>query len=272
MNDLAARTWVRRRPRDTDQLPAEYWFDGPVSPRASRPVAPLRRLVLWDLAVLVPAEELDTELHRRVAARVLGWPSVAPEPAGGRTDPELAWRTLLRNGVPAARAAELVPVVLPGLAVELAGRGLSRRDLAGVPAVAGAVLAAVGRIPGVGQAVISGSVRANALRKIRGVGLGAHLAADVGAYGSEQAGWGALISLAVQRAVRHRGLTRPERTVLVTGAARVAEAARCEDLAVVPAGSSCRSGVPDLAEAANVLGGLLAPARKPSGDKTCLTR
>jgi len=214
-----------RQTRNTDDIPAEYWYPDGAAPGPGWASTRLR-LVMWDLDLLVPTGHVDAELHRLAAGQVVGWPATAPDRFAGLPDPGRAVRTLEANGLPYGAAVLRLPAALAGLAGALYRRGLKTSDIGTNPAISRCALEAVRRLPGSTQAVVSGTIRTNALRKIGAAGLAGALAADVATYGSEHCRWPDLVRLAIGRASTRYGLTGgPGAAVVVTANTALAAAA-----------------------------------------------
>jgi phosphoglycolate phosphatase len=208
-------------------------------------------------------------------AQVTGRPLVALPQTAGRTDSEIFFEALARNGVTAG-AAGAGRVGGAGVTSGAAGPGGSGGVAgAGGAAVAGgagagrpraggldvgaeqllddytrelavaftarsdllasmgralpgaeAAVAAVAGLPGVVQAVLTGSIKANAICKLEAFGLAKFLDLDVGGYGSDVYPKGALLLTARGRAAEKYGYAfGPEATVYVADAVRDVEAA-----------------------------------------------
>ncbi|TDB85799.1 hypothetical protein E1264_19910 [Actinomadura sp. KC216] len=220
-------------------------------------------LVLWDLATLLyPTDEIDRRLHRDAAEQVLGRPCTPAPPATDLTDPELARRTLLRQGLSATQAGALLPAVLGRLAVCHRSRGLAPAQCRARPDTVAALRMATGATGAV-HTVLTGTIRPNALLRLRASGLTGLVDTGAGAYGSDDCRWERLVSIAGRRAWARDGREPP--MVVVTSRPRVAEQARTAGAKVIQIAGDGRHGqhgqragyrgltLPDLRTAAEVL-------------------
>jgi phosphoglycolate phosphatase len=170
------------------------------------------------------------------AAYVEAFPAVAGRPLlklpqmAGRSESEIFFDALALNGadVSAGGTAEaLLEPFSAALAVALEAR---RDDLAVqgqlLPGAAEAV-AAVGKLDGVVQTVLTGSSRLGAIVKLRAFGLDGFVDFDIGGYGSEVYPKGTLIRAVRERAgLRHSTIFGEDATVYVADSPRDVDAAK----------------------------------------------
>src|SRR5262249_37206222 len=116
----------------------------------------------------------------------------------------------------------------------------------------------VGRVAGVVETVVTGSIRPNAIEVLRAFGLDRYLDTEIGGFGSEVYPKGAMLLNACGRAAeKYRAGFTEDTTVYIADSTRDIEAARiggCRSVGVA-SGRSSGGGVPD-AGAAMGLGAL----------------
>jgi phosphoglycolate phosphatase len=194
--------------------------------------AKIHRLVLWNIDLTL----LDVALVTRAAyaeafAAVTGRPLVALPQMVGKTEPEIFFDALGRNGVSLRADGESERLLVP-FGAEFATRLAARRDLLTaqgtlLPGAAEAI-AAVAGIGGVVQSVLTGSSRPNAALKLRAFGLDRYLDLTIGGFaGSEPYPLGALLRATRLRAEEKYPMSFAERlTVYIGDSPRDVEAAR----------------------------------------------
>jgi phosphoglycolate phosphatase len=193
----------------------------------------IHRLVLWNIDLtLVDVGRVWREACAHAFAQVIGRPLVALPQTAGRTESEIFFEALARNGAPGASGADAAAGqrLLDAYTRELAAAFRARADLLpgwgrALPGAEAAVTAVSG-LPGVVQAVLTGSIRPNAVCKLEAFGLARFLDLDVGGYGSDVYPKGALLLTARGRAAEKYGRAfGPDATVYVADAVRDVEAA-----------------------------------------------
>jgi phosphoglycolate phosphatase len=164
-------------------------------------------------------------------AAVTGRPLVQLPQMVGKTEPEIFFDALGRNGVSLRADGESERLLAP-FGAEFATRLAARRDqLAAqgtlLPGAAEAI-AAVAGLGGVVQSVLTGSSRPNASLKLRAFGLDRHLDLAVGGFaGSEPYPLGALLRATRLRAEEKYPMSFAERlTVYIGDSPRDVEAAK----------------------------------------------
>jgi phosphoglycolate phosphatase len=162
---------------------------------------------------------------------ITGRPLVQLPQMAGRSEPEIFFEALALNGVSLRDAAESERLLAP-FSAQLATSLAARRDqlTAQGQLLPGAAesLAAVARLEGPVQSVLTGSSRPNAMLKLRAFGLERHLDLTVGGFaGSDVYPKGTLLGVARRRAEEKYGVSFGERaTVYIADSPRDVEAAR----------------------------------------------
>ena len=183
-------------------------------------------LVLWNVDhTLVDVGRVTREAYAEAFQRVTGRPLVRLAPTAGRTESEIIFETLAFNDV--VTTEDHLPDFMAALAESFAARRTSLRKDGRVLPGAREALAAVGRLHGVIQSVLTGSIQPNAVVKLAALGLDRHLDLEVGGYGSETYPKAALVELARTRAAAKYGAPIAEdATVLIADSPRDVQAAR----------------------------------------------
>ncbi|WP_240506617.1 HAD family hydrolase [Thermoactinospora rubra] len=207
-----------------------------------------RRLVLWNVDLtLVDVAIVTREAYAEAFRVVTGRPLVKLAPAMGRPDSEIVFETLALNGVRAED--DHLPRFLSALAVAFANR---RDRLAATGRVlpgAKEALAAVARLEGVVQSVLTGTIKSNAVHKLRAFGLHEHVDFELGGYGEEVYPKATLLQVAQSRAGRRHGVPfTAANTVVVGDSTRDVQAARIGGAAVIGVATG-RSTAAELREA-----------------------
>ena len=212
--------------------------------------AGIHRLVLWNIDLTL----LDVGRVTRAAyvdsfREVTGRPLVRLPQLAGRTESEIFFEALELNEAAAAGGDEL----LSRFTKALAGAFAARRELLTeqgrlLPGAAEAV-AAVARLDGVVQSVLTGGIRPNALEKLRAFGLERYFDTGIGGYGSEVYPKGALLLATRGRAAEKYGAPFGEHaTVYLADSVRDVEAARTGGASCVAVASG-RSSASELRDA-----------------------
>jgi phosphoglycolate phosphatase len=164
-------------------------------------------------------------------AAVTGRPLVQLPQMVGKTEPEIFFDALGRNGVSLRADGESERLLAP-FGAEFATRLAARRDQLTAQGMllpgAAEAIAAVAGLGGVVQSVLTGSSRPNASLKLRAFGLDRHLDLAVGGFaGSEPYPLGALLRATRLRAEEKYPVSFAERlTVYIGDSPRDVEAAR----------------------------------------------
>jgi phosphoglycolate phosphatase len=209
-------------------------------------------------------------------AAVTGRPLVQLPQMVGKTEPEIFFDALGRNGVSLRADGESERLLAP-FGAEFATRLAARRDLLTAQGTllpgAAETIAAVAGLGGVVQSVLTGSSRPNASLKLRAFGLDRHLDLAVGGFaGSEPYPLGALLRATRLRAEEKYPMSFAERlTVYVGDSPRDVEAAKNGGAMSVAVASGRASSaelrdagadlvVPDLIDPEPLIALLTAPA------------
>jgi phosphoglycolate phosphatase-like HAD superfamily hydrolase len=148
----------------------------------------------------------------------------------GRSESEIFFDALALNGADVSKGGSAEGLLEPFSAALAAALEARRDDLVAeghlLPGAADAV-AAVAKLDGVVQTVLTGSSRASAMLKLRAFDLDGFVDFDIGGYGSEAYPKGTLLRVARQRASDSRGVTFGENaTVYVADSPRDVDAAK----------------------------------------------
>ena len=160
---------------------------------------------------------------------VAGRPLIQLPQMAGRSESEIFFDALALNGVDVVADGQAERLLEP-FSAELASALQARSDeLASqgqlLPGAADA-LAAVAKLDGAVQTVLTGNSRATALLKLRAFGLDGFVDFDIGGYGSEAYPKGTLLRVARQRAAEKHGVPFGEDvTVYVADSPRDVDAA-----------------------------------------------
>jgi len=218
---------------------------------------------LWNIDLtLVDVARVSRDAYAEAFRRVTGRPLVALPQLAGASDSEIFFESLaLNEAAPGlgrartgARGAHAEPNdLLAEYAAELAAAFGARSDLLASQgrALPGAreALAAVSRLPGVIQTVLTGAIRQNAEQKLRAFGLDRYIDLGIGGYGSEAYPKGTQILRSLALASEKYGVTlSPAGTVYVADSVRdvaAAQVARARCLGV----ATGRSTVSELRDA-----------------------
>jgi len=161
---------------------------------------------------------------------VVGRPLIQLPQTAGRSESEVFFDALALNGVD-MRTDGGAERLLDPFSAELAAVLAAHRDdlvsqgrlLSG----AAEAMAAVAKLEGVAQTVLTGNSKPNAMLKLRAFGLDGYVDFDIGGYGSEAYPRGTLLGVARQRAADKHGVALRElATVYVADSPRDVEAAR----------------------------------------------
>jgi phosphoglycolate phosphatase len=199
---------------------------------------------------------------------VAGRPLIQLPQMAGRSESEIFFDALALNGVDMRADGEAESLLEP-FSAELASALSARGDELGsqgqlLPGAAEA-MAAVAKLDGAVQSVLTGNSRPTAVLKLRAFGLDGFVDFDIGGYGSEAYPKGTLLRVARQRAAEKHGVTFGEdATVYVADSPRDVDAARiggARSLAVASGRASAaelREGgadavLPDLADTAALI-------------------
>ncbi len=204
--------------------------------------------MLWNIDLtLVDVTIVIRDAYAEAFRRVTGRPLVKLAPARGRPDSEIIFETLAINGVVAED--DHLPRFIEALAAAFAERrdrlAVQGREMPG----AKDALAAVARLDGVVQSVLTGTIRSNAVLKLKAFGLDRHVDFEIGGYGEEVYPKATLLQVAQTRAAARYGSPfTSATTVLIGDSARDVQAARIGGAALIAVASG-RATAAELAEA-----------------------
>ena len=210
--------------------------------------------MLWNIDLtLLDVTKVTRAAYAEAFAAVTGRPLVQLPQMVGRTEPEIFFDALGRNGVSLRADGESERLLAP-FGAEFATRLAARRDLlategALMPGVV-AALSAVAALDGVVQSVLTGSSRPNAALKLRAFGLDRYLDLAVAGFaGSEPYPKGALLRATRLRAEEKYRVSFAEgAAVYVADSPRDVEAAKIGGATSVAVASG-RSSSAELREA-----------------------
>jgi phosphoglycolate phosphatase len=199
---------------------------------------------------------------------VTGRPLIKLPQTAGRSESEIFFDALALNAADLNADGEAERLLEPFSAELAAALAARREDLTTqgqlLPGSADAV-AAVAKLDGAVQSVLTGSSRPNAMLKLRAFGLDGFVDFDIGGYGSEAYPKGTLLRVARERATGKHGVTFGEDvTVYVADSPRDVDAARiggARSLAVASGRASAAelrdagadAVLPDLTDAAGLI-------------------
>lgn len=188
--------------------------------------------MLWNIDLtLLDVARVTRAAYAEAFATVTGRPLVQLPQLVGRTEPEIFFDALGRNGVSLAADGESERLLEP-FGAEFATRLAARRDRLTTEGTlmpgAAEALKAVGNLENTVQSVLTGSSRPNAVLKLRAFGLDQYLDLAIGGFaGSEPYPKGALLRATRLKAEEKYKVSFAERsTVYIADSARDVEAAK----------------------------------------------
>jgi phosphoglycolate phosphatase-like HAD superfamily hydrolase len=145
---------------------------------------------MWNIDLtLVDVARVSRDAYAEAFKRVTGRPLVALPQLAGASDSEIFFESLALNEPPGDAGRSGDRELLAAYSAELEVAFGARRDLLAKVgrALPGAreALAAVGRLPGVIQTVLTGAIRPNAGEKLRAFGLDSYVDLGIGGFGSD---------------------------------------------------------------------------------------
>jgi phosphoglycolate phosphatase len=168
------------------------------------------RLVLWNIDLtLMDVVRVSRDAYAEAFRRVTGRPLVALPQLAGRSDTEIFFEALYLNDVPTGDEASDADV-LAKYCWELERAFVVRQpELPSqgrlLPGAHDAVRT-VAAVPGVVQAVLTGTIKPNAVAKLRAFGLDRFFDPEVGGYGSDAYPRGSLLLMARNLAAEKYGI------------------------------------------------------------------
>ena len=213
----------------------------------------IHRLVLWNIDLtLVDVARVTRAAYVDAFRAVVGRPLIKLPQMAGRSESEIFFDALALNAADVNAGCEAERLLEPFSAELAATLEAHREDLVGqgrlLPGAVEAV-AAVAKLDGVVQTVLTGSSKPNAMLKLRAFGLDPYVDFDIGGYGDEAYPRGTLLRVARERAgQKHKVTVGEDVTVYVADSPRDVAAARiggARSLAV----ASGRAGTAELRDA-----------------------
>ncbi len=191
----------------------------------------IHRLVLWNIDLtLVDVARVTRAAYAEAFPAVAGRPLVKLPQVAGRSESEIFFDALALNGADVSAGGTAEGLLEPFSAALFTALEARRADLDRegqlLPGAAEAV-AAVAKLDGVVQTVLTGSSKPSAMLKLHAFGLDSYVDFDIGGYGSEAYPKGTLLRVARQRAAEKHGVTFGEgAAVYVADSPRDVDAAR----------------------------------------------
>lgn len=184
--------------------------------------------MLWNIDLtLVDVARVSRGAYADAFRRVTGRPLVALPKTAARTDSEIFFEALALNAGGSGGGQDLLASYTRELEAAFAAR-LDQLSAQGrvLPGAQEAV-AAVADLPGVVQSVLTGTIRPNAVAKLRAFGLDQFFDVEIGGYGSEIYPMGAQLLRSRGRASeKYRTDIGVDATVYIADSGRDVEAAR----------------------------------------------
>ena len=188
--------------------------------------------MLWNIDLtLVDVAKVIRPAYAEAFRKITGRPLVQLPPMAGRTEPEIFFDALARNGVSLREGDDAERLVAP-FSAELATALAARRDLITKEGIllpgAAESMGALAKTDGIVQSVLTGSSRPNAAVKLRAFRLDRYVDFTVGGFaGSDPYPKGALLEAARQRAEEKYRVRFPgQATVYIADSPRDVEAAK----------------------------------------------
>lgn len=232
------------------------------------------RVVLWNLDLtLLDVGRVSRDAYADAFRRVTGRPLVSLPQLAGRSDSEIFFEALALNDIPCEDSAVAGAELLARYFWELeAAFGLRQDQVAQygtlLPGARQAVAAAAA-MPGVVQAALTGTIRPNAIAKLRAFGLDEYFDLALGGYGSDAYPRGSLVLMARNMAAEKFG---PVSAVYIADTSRDVAAARVGGAASIAVATG-RDSAAELREAgADIVLGDLADTGEVTAAIDRLTR
>ena len=184
--------------------------------------------MLWNIDLtLVDVARVSRGAYADAFRRVTGRPLVALPKTAARTDSEIFFEALALNAGGSGGGQDLLASYTRELEAAFAARldqlSAQGRVLPGAPEA----VAAVAGLPGVVQSVLTGTIRPNAVAKLRAFGLDQFFDFEIGGYGSEVYPMGAqLLRTRGRASEKYRTDIGVDATVYVADSGRDVETAR----------------------------------------------
>lgn len=235
--------------------------------------------MLWNVDLtLVDVAIVTRDAYAEAFRVVTGRPLVKLVPPLGRPDSEIVFETLAVNGIVAEDGH--LPRFLAALATAFADRrGRLAKEGRMMPGAKDA-LKALSRLDGVVQTALTGTIKSNAVHKLKAFGLDEHIDFELGGYGEEVYPKATLLQVAQSRAKQRLGTPfTAANTVVIGDSTRDVQAAKIGGAAMIGvasgrsmAGELREAGadvvLPDLSNASEVVAavsGLTSPLDRKAG-------
>jgi phosphoglycolate phosphatase len=221
---------------------------------------PIHRLVLWNIDLtLVDVGRVTRSAYAETFRQITGRPLVQLPQLAGRLESEIFFEALALNGVDSPADEDLLARFSHVLAVTFAARRDQLTEQGQLLPGAAQAVAEVASLPGVVQSLLTGTIKPNAVEKLRAFGLDGFFDVEIGGYGSQVYPKGAQLLMIRTRAAEKYGARFDERsTVYIADSTRDVDAARAGGARCVAVASG-RSTVSELrAAGADVVFGDLA--------------
>jgi phosphoglycolate phosphatase len=204
----------------------------PLRKRRRCAIGDIDRLVLWNVDLtLVDVGRTSRDAYADAFRKATGRPLVHLPQLAGRSDSEIFFESLALNDLPADGDDDVSDSdLLARYCWELeASFALRQEDIAQLgrllPGARAAVVAAAA-LPGVVQSVLTGSIKPNAVAKLKAFGLTQYLDLAIGGYGSDAYPRGSLLLMTRTRVGEKYGAPIGEQsTVYIADSCRDIEAA-----------------------------------------------
>ena len=194
-------------------------------------IGAIDRLVLWNIDLtLLDDGRVSRDAYAEAFRRVTGRPLASLPQLAGRSDSEIFLEALALNDVPFAENESAERELLARYFWELEEAFAARIDQIAttgrlMPGAKQAVVAAAG-LPGVVQSVLTGTIRPNAIYKLRAFDLDSFLDPQIGGYGDDAYPRGSLLLMSRSKAAeKYRTSIDADSTVYVADTCRDIEAA-----------------------------------------------
>jgi phosphoglycolate phosphatase len=212
------------------------------------------RLVLWNIDLtLLDVGRVSRDAYADAFRRVTGRSLAALPQLAGRSDTEIFFESLYLNDVPTGEDEVADAELLARYCWELEAAFALRQDellQQGrlLPGALDAVTAAAS-LPGIVQTVLTGTIKPNAVAKLRAFGLDRIFDLEIGGYGSDAYPRGSLLLLVKgQAAAKYAAPASDQPAVYIADAVRDVEAADIGGARCIAVATG-RSTVPELREA-----------------------
>jgi len=212
------------------------------------------RLVLWNIDLtLLDVGRVSRDAYADAFRRATGHPLAALPQLAGRSDTEIFFESLYLNDVPTGEDEVADAELLARYCWELEAAFALRQDellQQGrlLPGALDAVTAAAG-LPGMVQTVLTGTIKPNAVAKLRTFGLDRFFDLEIGGYGSDAYPRGSLLLLVKnQAAARYGSPVSNESAVYIADTVRDVEAAAIGGARCIAVATG-RSMAPELRDA-----------------------